>query len=164
VADLTDKSGAEVLRLRTALATGDRHDRAMAAIALGQHGVSPHGLREARLELEKLLEEEDDLVAVAALYALWKLGGEGLAFDRLARGLASPDEETVQASVEASSRMGAAVVPELVALVDAGSPHSVQILRALGDIGGPRACAALERFRHSTDADLAAAAAAALED
>jgi hypothetical protein len=46
----------------------------------------------------------------------------------------------------------------------AGSPHSVSILRVLGDIGGPQSLQAVQQAAQSADADVAAAAQEVLDD
>lgn len=156
---MNDSGGRGVRRLLESLEEGDRHDRAEAAAELGQRGV-----QEARPALEALLDDPDDLVAVAAIYATWSLGGEEVPVARAAASLASADEEVMQAAVHALCEMGDAAVPGLLALLESSSPYSKQILRVLGDIGGDEARRELERFSRSADPDLAEAATEALED
>ncbi len=151
--------GRKVRRLLKALDKGDRHDRAEAAVELGQLGV-----QKARPALEAMLDDSDDLVAVAAIYATWVLGGEEVPIERAAASLASADEEVVQAAVQALCEIGDGAVPGLLALLGSSSPYSRQILHILGDIGGEQARAVLERFSRSGDQDLAEAAGEALED
>ncbi len=152
---MTGKPGPRLLKT---LEEGDRHDRAEAAVELGRQGVE-----EALPALEALLDNADDLVAVAAGFGAWSLGRDDVPIERAAAALASPDEEVMQAAVHVLCEMGDGAVPGLLALLDSGSPYSERIVRILGDIGGA-GLEALERLSRSGDPELAAAANEALED
>ncbi len=150
---------AEVRGLLEALEKGDRHERAAAAVELGQRGVE-----EAGPALEAMLDDTDDLVAITALFGAWNLGREDVPVERAAAGLASPDEEIMQTAVHVICEMGEGAVPGLLALLQSSSPHSQQIVRILGDVGGAQAREELERLSRSDDPELAATASSALED
>ncbi len=147
------------VRLRPSLRHGDRHERAEAAVNLGYAG-DPDALD----ELKAMAGDPDDLVAVSALFGCWQLGARDVALDRAAAALASADEDTVQAAVQALCEMGEEVVPSLVSLLEAGSPYTPEILRILGDIGGDRAREIVQRAADSTDPSLAEIAAGVLDE
>ena len=146
-------------RLRPSLRDGDRHERAEAAVALGNAGDS-----DALDELKALTGDADDLVAVSALFACWQLGSRPVVLHRAAAALASADEDTVQAAVQALCAMGEEIVPGLVSLLQAGSPHASEILRILGDIGGDDARETVQRAAASTDPSLAEIARNVLDE
>lgn len=145
--------------MRRALHSANRHERAQAAIELGNEGD-----RDALDDLRSMANDPDDIVAVSAIFGCWQLGDTTLPLDRAVASLASADEEKVQMAVQALCTMGAAVVPKLVKLLEAGSPFAPSIVRILGDIGGPKSRKALERITHSGDPPLADAAHAVLAD
>jgi len=149
----------EIARLQLALRSKNRHEQAQAAVELGSRGD-----RESLNNLKAMVNDPDDLVAVSAMFACWQLGEDALVMERLAASLASADEECVQLTVQALSTMGAAVVPKLVTLLDANSPHGPQILRILGDIGGAKAREAVERFAAAGNKSVAEVARAVLDD
>lgn len=156
---MTKSGDAPVELLLKSLRSDSRHARAVAAVELGRRGA-----REALPELEVLLDDPDDLVAVAAMFANWLLGAEDVPLDRAAASLASDDEEEVQAAVHALCEMGESALPRLVGLLQARSPHAPQILRVLGDIGGHRARASVERAAESSDPDIAERARIVLDE
>jgi HEAT repeat protein len=149
----------DIVRLRRALHSANRHERAQAAVELGNQGD-----RVSLDELRGMANDPDGIIAVSAIFGCWQLGDTTLPVDRAAASLASADEEEVQLAVQALCAMGAAVVPGLMKLLDAGSPHALFIVRILGDIGGPESRKAVERITRSGDPSLADAARAVLAD
>jgi len=149
----------DVARLRQALHSANRHERAQAAVELGKQGD-----RDSLDELRVMANDPDDVVAVSAIFGCWQLGETTLPVDRVAASLASADEENVQLAVQALCTMGAAVVPKLVTLLDAGSPYALSIVQVLADIGGPESRKAVERITRSGDPSLADAARTVLAD
>lgn len=156
---MTKSGDPSVEPILESLRSDNRHERAVAAVELGRRGAG-----EALPELEVLLDDPDDLVAVAAMFATWLLGSEEVRVDRAAASLASEDEEEVQAAVHALCEMGESALPGLIGLLEADSPHAPQILRILGDIGGHRARASVERAAESSDPDIAERARNVLDD
>ena len=146
-------------RLRRSLRSGDRHERAEAAVQLAYAGDS-----DALEELKALTSDPDDLVAVSALFACWQLGQRTFGLERAAAALASDDEEIVQAAVHALCEMGGEVLPALVSLLEAGSPHAPEILRILADIGGDRARETVQRTAAAKDPSLAQIARDVLDE
>jgi HEAT repeat protein len=145
--------------LQRALRSGNRHERAEAAIELGRLADS-----QAAAELERLLDDPDDLVAVSAMFGCWLLDGGAVETTRAVAALASDDEETVQAAVQALCEIGETIVPGLIRQLEAESDHSPEIVRVLGDIGGARALEAVRRAGGSADSRVAAEALCVLED
>lgn len=145
--------------LRRALRSGNRHEQAVAAIELGRRSDTA-----SASDLKRLMDVPDDLVAVSSMFGCWLLGLEHVPVERAVASLASGDEETVQLAVQALCEMGEHVVPELIKLLEAGSPHSVQILRILGDIGGTKGFEAVKRTALSSTPGLAATAQEVLSD
>jgi HEAT repeat protein len=150
---------AEMARLRRALASDNRQERAQAVVEAGDSNA-----QEMRTELQELLGDPDDLVAISAMFACWRLGHEHVPIQRAVAALASPDEETVMAAVHALGEMGAAAVPKLVELLDTDSQHACHVVRILGDIGGQRSLEAVQKAAASANAELADAARAVLDD
>lgn len=149
----------DIARLRRALQSADRHERAQAAVELGYKGD-----HDSLNDLRAMANDPEDLVAVSAIFGCWQLGETTLPVDRAAASLASVDEETVQLAVQALCTMGATVVPKLVKLLDARSPHAPSIVRILGDIGGPESRKAVKRITRSGDPSPADAARAVLAE
>lgn len=140
---------AEIARLRQALHSSNRHECAEAAVMLGRMGV-----QDVAPELAALHKNPDDLIAIAAMYGSWELGVRDVPIERAVAALAAPDEEIVQESVHALCEMGEAIVPTLIALLEARSPHSANLLRILGDIGGEASLAAVQATAASSDSKL----------
>lgn len=149
----------DIVKLRQSLHSANRHERAQAAVELGTQGD-----RDSLDELRAMATDPDDIVAVSAIFGCWQLGDTSLPIDRAVASLASDNEEERQLAVQALSTMGAAVVPKLVKLLDAGSPDALLIVRILGDIGGPESRKAVESITRSNDSSLADAARKVLAD
>ena len=145
--------------LRKALRRGNLHEQAVAAIELGRRSDTA-----STSALRGLMDASDDLVAVSSMFGCWLLGLDPVPVERAVASLASSDEETVQLAVQALCEMGERVVPDLIKLLEAGSPHSVQVLRILGDIGGTQGFEAVKRTALSATPQLAAVARAVLSD
>lgn len=146
-------------KIRRALQSGNRHERAVAAIELGRLSD-----KESAPELKRQLDDSDDLIAVSSMYGCWLLGDESVKTERAVSALASQDEETVQPAVQALCEMGKAIVPDLVGQLEAGSPHSAEIVRILGDIGGDEGLKAVKKAARTADRKLAETARGVLED
>lgn len=144
--------------LRAALGSRDRHRRATAAIELGQHGD-----RQSLDRLRELTSDADDLVAIAAMFATWRLGDGGVDMERMIAATASDDEELVQESVFALCEMGDSVVPRLEGLLESQSPYAKNILRVLADIGSATSRETITRFE-TEDPELKSTIRALLED
>lgn len=153
-----DDEASDPAQLRQGLDSEDRHERAWAAVALGQIGDA-----EALSKLESLAEGADDLVAVAASYAASLVGEAPRGVSRMAAALASEDEETVQLAVHALSDLGGVVVPALERELAAAPRAKLEIVRLLSEMDLDAAQHALERAARSSDADVARAARAAIE-
>ena len=154
-----NSSNPDIVRLRRAIQNADRHERAQAAVELGNQGD-----RDSLDDLRAMANDPDDVVAVSAIFGCWQLGDTTLPVERVVASLASADEEEVQLAVQALCNMSTAVVPKLVKLLDVGSPYALSIVRILGDIGGRASRNALERTTHSDDPSLADAARKVLAD
>ena len=149
----------DIARLRQAARSENRHERAEAAIELGSRGV------EDSLELLRgMVDDQDDLVAVSAVYARWQLGDQTHPLERVVASLASDDEENVQLAVQVLCEMGKSVVPKLVHMLNADSPYASYALRMLGDIGGPESLASVRRFATSKNRERAEIARELLDD
>ena len=107
-----------------ALRSQNRRERAEAAIIIGRAG--DHG---ALAALETMAEEADDLVAIAALYALSCLLGAPCNVARMTAALATDDEETMQLAVHTLCELGDDAVPELERILTATSPVKMEIVR-----------------------------------
>lgn len=149
----------DTANLMHALRSNDRNERAVAALALSDHGAV-----DARGEIESLLDDEDDLVATAATLACFRLGANDIPFDRALAALTSDDEDAVQTAVVALSEVGSAAVPAIAARLDTPDEHASRFLRILGDIGTDPARAIVERAAESEDQALAGAAREELDD
>ena len=154
-----DEEARDVARLRRSLNSEDRHERAWAAVGLGQAGDV-----EALVELESLAEDADDLVAVAASFAASRVGKTPRGVPRMAAALASEDEETMQLAVHALCELGGGVVDALESELAAGSPAKLEIVRVLSEMEGDAARRALERAAASSDPDVARAAREAVTE
>ena len=136
----------EVLRLREELGSTDRYLRAQAAIELGQRRDVA-----SLPEVARLLNDPDDLVAVAALYGCVRLGADDVSVERAAESLGSSDEEVMQAAVQALCALGEAAVPKLSALLDEMPSYAVEIVHVLEDIGGEAALAVVRQVAARPD-------------
>jgi HEAT repeat protein len=145
--------------LLTALHSEDRYQQFEAALALAASGD-----RDALPALHALLDHPDGLVASSALYASWMLSGELPAIDPVLAALASGDEEQVQTSVQVLAQIGDALLPDLRQRLNQQSPYSPQILRLLGDIGGPQALQLLHSAAQADNTEIANCARQVLED
>ena len=146
-------------KMRRALQKGNRYERAEAAIELGRLSD-----KESAPELKRQLDDPDDLIAISSMYGCWLLGDESVTTERAVSALASQDEETVQAAVQALCEMGEAIVPDLVGQLEAGSPHAAEIVRLLGDIGGDEGLEAVKKVARTAARKLAETARSVLDD
>ena len=148
----------QIATLRRALFSDNRHERAQAAIQLGQNQD-----RDSVARLRDLASDPDDLVAIAAMFGAWQLDADVVNIERMVAALSSDDEELVQESVFALCEMGEAMVPRLTALLDAHTADANAILRVLADIGGDKAFAAISGFK-SDNPDIASTIEELLDD
>ena len=148
----------QIATLRRALFSDNRHERAQAAIQLGQNQD-----RDSVARLRDLASDPDDLVAIAAMFGAWQLDVDVVTIERMVAALSSDDEELVQESVFALCEMGEAMVPRLTALLDAHTADANAILRVLADIGGDKAFAAISILK-SDNPDIASTIEELLDD
>jgi len=157
--DMSSYGEVEIARLRKSLSSENRHERAQAVLEAGQCNTET-----MLMELSQVLNDPDDLVAIAAMTACWWLGEKQTPIDRAVNALATQDEEVVMAAVHALGEMGETQVPKLVELLDRNSSTAHQIVQILGDIGGDSSLLAVRKAANSPDIDLAAAARRVLEE
>lgn len=129
------------------LRSKDRDVRAEACLRLAENEVG-----EALPELRRMTADQDPIVAVAAAYACWKLGGDDLPAGPFVAALESGDEAAVQQAVHTACAAGAAIVPALAPLLDAPRQRALLVVELLDDVGGAQAEAALRRMKNPDDA------------
>ncbi len=125
------ESTAELLEL---LESENRHARAVAAIKLGQGKVA-----EALPRLRKLADDKDDIIALAGMYACWKLGEDRVSIERVITAVSSEDEEVVQQAVQTVTAFGDFLIPKLVPLINQSPELTTDIVNLLELVGGPGA-------------------------
>jgi hypothetical protein len=127
--------------LRKMLRSKNRHERAEAAIALGQSGVI-----ELLPEVEELIKEEEGVVAVAGMYASWQLAGRGIDVKRLIDIVLGGEEEEVQMVVQVVSSIGEPLVEEMSHCLGGAEAEAMIALELLDEIGGTKARRVVEEF------------------
>lgn len=128
--------------LLLALASTNRHERAFAAIKLGEKGVES-----ALPKLRALVDEDDDIVAMAGMYACRQLGEDRTSIKRFISALRSGEEEIVQQAVHTICRLGTFMVPKLKSLLHEPPETAMLALELLGEIGGDEARQAVFELR-----------------
>ncbi len=121
------------------LESDNRHARAVAAIQLGQSGVT-----KALPQIRPLVSDSDDIIAFAAMYACWLLGEDRISIDRLVMALDSEDEEVIQQVAQTITAIGDFLVPKLEALIKQSPKMAIHSLNLLEEIGGPTALTAIK--------------------
>ena len=142
----------------SSLSSADRNRRAEAAIKLGQHSVA-----KALPALRMMVDDDDPVVALSAMYACWKLGEDRISIDRIIKALSSDDEEQIQQAVHTACALGSSIVPKLEPLLDATKKRASLALQLLEEIGGPEAMLAIRKMEN-TDNDVVDLAREILED
>lgn len=131
-----DPAVAELLR---SLDSTDANERASAAVALGTHADT-----DALPALRARCADENAMVALAAMYACWRMGEQRIDTEGLLAVLASTDESTRQFGAELVTAIGNPVVEHLVPGFSRSMPEAEGALRALDDIHTRRARLAIE--------------------
>ena len=116
------------------LSSSNRYQRAEAAIKIADNEAAG-----ALPELRELANDSDDMVALTAMYACWKLGEDTISIDRFIKALNSGDEELVQQAVHTICTIGEPMVPKLAPLLQGSQATALLALRLLDDINGPEA-------------------------
>ena len=129
-------------KLRKMLRSKNRHERAEAAIALGQSGVS-----ELLPEVEELIKEKNGVVSVAGMYASWLLAGRGIDVKRLIDIVLDGEEEEVQMVVQIVSSIGEPLVDEMSHCLGGSEAEATIALKLLDEIGGTKARKVVEGFQ-----------------
>lgn len=137
-------------RLRRLLDSPNRHEQAEAAIVLADaNDTSVLG------KMRELAKSEDDLVALAGMYACLTLGAEVFSAERFGAALISDDEELVQLAVHMACGIGSPMVARLTPLLYRSPELTIAVLELLGDIGGAEALDAIRSIdsqdRHITE-------------
>lgn len=143
-------SSTSVPGLIRSLVSADRHERAQASILLGKQGVTS-----ALGELRVLVDDDDPIVALAGMFACWKLGEDRLSMDRLLSAFKSGDEELVQQAVCTVYAIGVPLIPRLTPLLNQSPEDAMLALKLLDEIGGPEALQAIQAVR-SADKEVSA--------
>ncbi|MGJ8696035.1 MAG: hypothetical protein ACSHYF_06940 [Verrucomicrobiaceae bacterium] len=130
-----------VAGLRGMLRSTNRHERAEAAIGLGQAGVE-----DILPELEELIKEDDGVVSVAGMYATWLIAGRGVEVRRMIDFVLSGEEEVIQMVVEVVSSIGEPLVEELGRCLEGAEEEVMVALELLDEAGGNKARQVVEEF------------------
>ena len=136
---VTTSSIAELISL---LDSDNRHARAVAAIELGKQKIA-----DVLPRLRELVNDNDDIVAFAGMYACWMLGEDKVSIERMVSGLDAEDEEVIQLTVQIVTEMGDFLVPKLKSLIDQSPRLTIQVLNLLEEIGGPSALAVVKAVK-----------------
>lgn len=132
-------SSESVPALIRSLGSADRHERAQAAILLGKRQATS-----ALGELRALVEDEDPIVALAGMFACWKLGEDRISMDRLLSAFKSGDEALVQQAVQTICAIGVPLIPRLTPLLSQSTENAMLALKLLEEIGGAEALHAIQ--------------------
>jgi hypothetical protein len=139
-----------IASLIRSLESSDRHRCAEAAIRLGDGKAAA-----ALPRLRELSEADDDVIALAAMYACWKLGDDRIRVTRVIDALASGDEERVQMAVHTACEIGQPMIAKLAPVL-LESPERAKIaLALLDDIHAPAARRVINELE-TVDPELAA--------
>jgi len=133
---------APVRALIRSLGSKDRHERAQAAIQLGeQRATSALG------SLRDLVDDDAPIVAVAAMFACWKLGEDRISTERLLSAFKSDDEALVQQAVQTVSAIVPPLIPRLTPLFSQSSADAMLALKLLEEVGGSEALQVIQAVR-----------------
>ena len=152
---MTDNSRAELIEL---LDSNNAHARAVAAIQLGQQNV-----RQALPKLLEFINDKDDIVALAGMYACWLLGEDKVSIERIIKALDSENEEVIQQVIQTVTAMGDILIPKLEPLINQSPGVTINALNLLEEIGGPSALAVIKTVK-TTDPEVAELVEEILED
>ena len=136
---MTTDSTAELITL---LGSDNRHARAVAAIELGKQKVA-----DVLPRLREMVDDKDDVVAFAGMYACWLLGEDRVSIERMVSALDSEDEEVIQQVVQTVTEMGDFLIPKLEKIISQSTWRTIQVLNLLEEIGGPSALAAVKAVK-----------------
>ena len=120
--------------LVSSLESKDINERAVAAIELGKCGYI-----EALPKLRAIAVEDEDITALAGMYACWRLGEDNVSIKRIISMLDSSDEALVQQAVHTASAIGQDLVPKVKQFLDEGNKPNNSVLHLLEEIGGDEA-------------------------
>jgi hypothetical protein len=109
------------------------------------------------------VDDDDPLVALAGMFACWKLGEERLSMDRLLSAFKSDDEELVQQAVHTVCAIGGPLIPRLTPLLSRSPEDAMLALKLLEEIGGPEALQAIQAVQPA-DKEMSALVEEILED
>lgn len=131
-----------IAQLITLLDSSDRHARAVAAIELGKLKVA-----DVLPRLRAMVDDEDDIVAFAGMYACWLLGEDRVSMERMVSALDSEDEEVVQMVAQIVTEMGEFLIPKLDTTITQSPGLTIHALNLLEEIGGPSALAVIKAVK-----------------
>ncbi len=130
-----------IAQLTRALVDGNRHERAVAAIHLGELGAS-----EALERLTALVSDPDPIVSIAAIYACWRLGVEDVDLLPIIYAVSSGAEELVQQAAQTIEAIGNDLLPTLLMLVQEGGEPALLALDLMLEVGTAQAREAVEQL------------------
>ena len=136
---MNSSSSNELIKL---LNSDNRHARAVAAIQLGQQNN-----KDVLPTVCDFVNDEDDMVAIAGMYACWRLGEDKISIERMIHALNSDDEDTIQLLIQVVSDMGDSLIPKFDLIENPPTQHIIHMLILLEEIGSESALSLIKSIK-----------------